>query len=137
MNTSFHSSKHGKSYLHEISNHKYILEYKISETHKKLRQVISLSNTREKRGLINGLGTIWKSITGNLDQSDADKYDTAIQNIKDSQQKLIDVANSQISLTENSINLFNNSMSKLQHNQVLLENKINQINFWMNTSRKL
>ncbi|XP_045481125.1 uncharacterized protein LOC123685464 [Harmonia axyridis] len=134
MNTSFHSSKNGKSYSHEISNHKYILEYKIDETHKKLSQLISTPIRRGKRGLINGLGAIWKSITGNLDQSDADKYDKAIQNLRDSQQKLIDEANSQISLTEKSITAFNNSMSKLQHNQALLESKINQINFWMNTS---
>ena len=36
---------------------------------------------REKRGIFNGIGTLWKSITGNLDASDGEYFNDCINKI--------------------------------------------------------
>lgn len=133
LNTSFYNTTHGHVYAKEMYNYRYLLDFKFKEIHKKFEHIINIDNTndRQKRGLINGLGTIWKSITGNLDQNDADKYDSAILELKTTQNKLKNIANSQISLTEKSLHIFNESVNKLQHNQILLESRIMQIEITM------
>lgn len=45
-------------------------------------------NLRLKRGLINGLGSLVKSLSGNLDNDDAIKYDTAISELYDNQRDI-------------------------------------------------
>lgn len=104
-----------------------MLDYKISQTEHKFSQITSSTNIRQKRGLINGLGSIWKSITGNLDQEDADRYDKVIIQLKDNQKKIVNVADQQISLTQKALHVFNDSMVKLQHNQIRLNERILQI----------
>lgn len=37
---------------------------------------------RQKRGLINGLGSVWKAITGNLDASDGEYYEASINKLE-------------------------------------------------------
>lgn len=108
-------------------NYKYLVEFKLSHIKHKFEQVTLPANKRIKRGLINGLGSIWKSISGNLDQSDADKYDKAIVQLNSNQQKLKHIAGQQLSLTDKALHVFNDSMTKLQHNQILLESRILQV----------
>ena len=44
---------------------------------------------RTKRGLINGLGSIFKSISGNLDYADGERYDKLIQELQNNQINLV------------------------------------------------
>ena len=60
-----------------LSRIKYeVLKYKIKTIHYKLDRLtetyahLQPITTRQKRGLINGIGSIINSITGNLDQDD-------------------------------------------------------------------
>ena len=51
-----------------------------------------------KRGLFNPLGTFIKSITGNLDQNDAEQIDAKIKQLQDNQNKIKIDAINQITL---------------------------------------
>lgn len=43
------------------------------------QNIMKLFNKRQTRGLINGLGSIIKSITGNLDNTDEEHYDDILK----------------------------------------------------------
>ncbi|XP_045521420.1 uncharacterized protein LOC123712399 [Pieris brassicae] len=57
------------------------IEHNLSLVNRKIDYIIP-QNVRRKRGLINGLGSVIKSITGNLDQQDALKFEADILAIK-------------------------------------------------------
>lgn len=90
-------------------------------------------HTRPKRGLINGLGSIIKSITGNLDQEDAEKYERAIKTLSNNQNKIKTIVQDQISLLEKSIQTFQSNIQNLTSNQILLKQRIDQIEELLHT----
>lgn len=100
------------------------LEHKIDTQTKQLNPLI---NRKSKRGIINGLGTIIKSITGNLDQNDAERYDKAIETLSDNQIKMKTLLKEQITLMQNSIQNYKENTQKLAHNQIVLQSRILQI----------
>lgn len=69
---------------------------------------------RYKRGLINGLGSIFKSITGNLDSSDGEYYTECINKISKDEFELEKLMKNQISVTTSVIKNFNATIQKLQ-----------------------
>lgn len=70
--------------------------------------------TRVKRGLINGLGSVIKSITGNLDQDD-------LNNIQKDLETLKVAYNKQISVTDESLEEYNKQIKKIVNIQNLLD----------------
>lgn len=86
-----------------------------------------INSVREKRGLVNALGSIIRSITGNLDAEDAAKYDKILNEITTNQNKMKTVIKNQISILESSIEKFNQSIYLLSHNQEIIRDKIFQI----------
>ncbi|CAH2019428.1 unnamed protein product, partial [Acanthoscelides obtectus] len=64
-------------------------------------------SVRIKRGLINGLGSIFKAITGNLDASDGEKFESLISDLQNDQNKLSEAINSQNTLSVELIDNFN------------------------------
>lgn len=90
-------------------------------------QLNPLLGTRQKRGLINGLGSIIKSLTGNLDQSDAEKYDEIISNLNKNQNDLKSQIKNHVTILENVVNEFGKNTETLSHNQLALEAKIYEI----------
>lgn len=44
---------------------------------------------RNKRGLINVLGSVFKFVSGNLDASDGERYNAAIKELQTNQQNII------------------------------------------------
>lgn len=86
-----------------------------------------LLNLRQKRSLIDGLGTIIKSITGNLDANDAQKYDNAISQLSSNQNEIKILVKEQVTLLQKSIDNFDNHTRTLKHNQLVLESRILQI----------
>ncbi|XP_050307704.1 uncharacterized protein LOC126744374 [Anthonomus grandis grandis] len=85
------------------------------------------SFSRTKRGLINGLGSIVKSLTGNLDQNDAERYDNAINTITNNENKVKTLLKEQITIIEKSSINFINISKNLTYNQQILEKHIRQI----------
>ncbi|XP_072943134.1 uncharacterized protein [Epargyreus clarus] len=74
-------------------------------------------HARAKRGLINGLGSIVKTITGNLDNDDAIKYETEISNLKNQIHKTQNLQKKSLVLAETAVNEFNNQIHKINENQ--------------------
>lgn len=69
---------------------------------------------RIKRGLINGLGSVIKAITGNLDQSDADRFESEINQLKQSSE----INHKQtIGLMQEFMNEYKNEITQIQENQ--------------------
>lgn len=93
------------------------IEYVTQKIDKILVQLKSLEPTRMERGLINGLGTIIKSITGNLDHSDAVSFNNAIQLSRNNENKLVSELNSHISLNKEWMSQFSSTLTKLIDNQ--------------------
>lgn len=115
------------TYLNEFGNSLILgtaLEQKITS---QLNQINPTLNKRTKRGLINGLGTIFKSITGNLDQDDAERYDQMIQSLMTNQDKLKTITLNQASLLQKSIDTFQNNTKKLWRNEQELALKVELI----------
>lgn len=91
------------------------------------QQIQKLFNKRSKRGLINGLGNIIKSITGNLDQSDAEKYDNLIDKLKDNQ-KILQDQNEQIIKNEKHLtDKFNSKLEQIKLNENKLSESLNVV----------
>lgn len=90
-------------------------------------QLIPELNLRKKRGLINGLGSIVKCLTGNLDQEDAEKFNAQIKNLQGNQESLKNIISDQVSLMNISIKNFNEITMNISHNQLILDSRIKQI----------
>lgn len=96
----------------------------------------SLSRNRYKRGLIDGLGSIIHSITGNLDQEDAKRYDHAILTLQKNQNEITHHINKAITLNKIFLENYNNTLSVVASNQDKLNSKISEIIRRVNTSEK-
>lgn len=90
-------------------------------------QLESFKPSRSKRGLIDGLGSVIKSISGNLDYTDAVKYNNAIQVLQGNEDKLMSEFNSHISLTKDWMFKHSSILEKLLGNQNLIAKKLNSI----------
>lgn len=82
---------------------------------------------RVKRGLIDGLGSVIKSISGNLDYTDAIKYDNAIKTLKENQNKVVTEINNHISLGKNWVLQNSEILNNLANNQKIIESAINNL----------
>ncbi|XP_038214023.1 uncharacterized protein LOC119833878 [Zerene cesonia] len=86
-------------------------------------QLQTFEPTRNKRGLIDGLGSVIKSISGNLDYTDAIKYNDAIKVLENNQHTLESELNSHISLNKE----WTLKNSKLISNITLNQAKITKV----------
>ncbi|XP_045487755.1 uncharacterized protein LOC123689889 [Pieris rapae] len=116
-----------KTQIHDIEgyfdNHSLpISKARLQHLTEKLDKASLLLNTlkpgRVKRGLINGLGSIIKSVTGNLDYSDAIKYDEAIKILQNNQDNIISEFNNHISLSKAWMSEHAKTIDKLVENQI-------------------
>lgn len=100
--------------------HNQYLELKLDEISEQLN---TFEVTRTKRGLVDGLGSIIKSISGNLDYTDALKYDNAIAVLRQNQNNMAAEVNHQITLSKQWVSHSSNITDKIIENQ----NKIMKI----------
>lgn len=94
------------------------IEHTLSVIDKKIAFIVP--RIRVRRGLINGLGSVVKAITGNLDYDDAVRFENEISNLRS---KLTNINNSQkqsIVLAENTIQEFSNQLKKVDDNEIKL-----------------
>lgn len=87
----------------------------------------SLSKIRYKRALIDGLGTIIRSITGNLDQNDAVRYNKALETLQKNQDEITHHTNQAITLNRLFLENYNNTISAIARNQDKINAKISEI----------
>lgn len=82
---------------------------------------------RSKRGIFNGIGTVWKSITGNLDASDGEYFNECITKITRDEYQIENLLKNQISVTTSVIKSFNATIQKLQIDEETFNNDIKEI----------
>lgn len=92
------------------------LEPMMEKLHGKIEAIydfVGKSDKRMKRGLINGLGTVIKSITGNLDQEDAEKIDEKINGIIGKQITDEETLKENLQILQSSISIYNKTINEV------------------------
>lgn len=103
------------------------LEYLTDKLQSTFDQLQTFRIKRTKRGLIDGLGSVIKSLTGNLDYTDAQRYNDAIKVLQEDENKLITEFNSHISLTKDWTVQYETIINSISENQSKIESLLNKI----------
>lgn len=103
------------------------LEYLSGKLYKITEILQTFKVSRVKRGLINGLGSIIKSISGNLDYTDAIRYENALKVLKENQFKLESEYNNHISLTREFLQHHTKILNTIVENQDKINETLNYI----------
>jgi len=82
---------------------------------------------RHKRGLINGLGTVIKAITGNLDNDDKERYDKIIEDLNRREQTTQTKLSKQYSVVNQLIANYNETLQTIQFNNDQIKSKFVEI----------
>ncbi|KAL0861747.1 hypothetical protein ABMA27_009223 [Loxostege sticticalis] len=76
------------------------IDYLSKKLEKVSDQLQTFEVNRVKRGLIDGLGSVVRGISGNLDYTDANRYDNALKYLQSNEEKLVSEFNTHISLSK-------------------------------------
>ncbi|KAJ8980849.1 hypothetical protein NQ317_008908 [Molorchus minor] len=112
-------------YFPELSNFDRALQFQLILAEQKIDSLGPI--TRTKRGLVDGLGSLIKGITGNLDASDAAHYDQAIFDLQNNEKEITQKLNREISLTTEIIKNFNKTVTLIKNNQAVITSALNRI----------
>uniref|UniRef100_A0A0A9YE18 Envelope fusion protein n=2 Tax=Lygus hesperus TaxID=30085 RepID=A0A0A9YE18_LYGHE len=118
----------------KLDEYLLFLEQGFNKVYVRFQNIVPKLNKRNrtKRGLINGLGTIVKAITGNLDDDDRQKYEQILEQLKNKNTVLEGQVNSQYSLTKSLIDHYNKTLSNLKFNNEQIKEKLQAINQVLN-----
>lgn len=121
-----------RGYRRQLTNDTYVLyeiqiDYLTDKLSKVSKQLKSLEPTRVKRGLVDGLGSVIKSISGNLDYTDAIKYNSAINHLMSNQDKISSEFNNHISISKEWMSKHNDILNQLLNNQLKINNTLELI----------
>lgn len=111
----------------ETENYDKIINFIQKSINNKINNVNTHSNKRSKRGLINGLGSIVKTITGNLDAEDGKRYDKILNHIQGNMKNLENQLNLQYTINDKIIERFNSTIKDIEHNDIVLKSRIIQL----------
>lgn len=100
-----------------------IISQYLEKSDRLIEQIFPENNSRSKRGLVDGLGSIFKFLTGNLDASDGEKYENTITKL----QKDSDIHNRILLEQTQILNDSINAIRTLKTNQDLLNANLNKI----------
>lgn len=104
-------------------------DYAMNITIEKFKQLNP--SVRSKRGLLNPLGSLIKTITGNLDNDDAIKYETLIQEVKSKQ----NVMNNKMTIVTEMLGSFTKIANSTKSNFINIQESIQDINRSLNESK--
>lgn len=99
----------------ELKDSINITKIKLQNVKQKLKTL--KPNIRNKRGLVNGLGSFIKIITGNMDARDADRLNKEIDSLKQSQINFNTDLNKQILINHKMIERFENITDHINNQQ--------------------
>lgn len=122
------------NYKRELYNYIKTANYTITLINDKL--MMFNVPKRTKRGLINGLGSIIKQITGNLDYDDEIYFDSILNQLKQSQNQISTQLNKQYSINNEIIQKFNETVKIIEHNEFEVSNKIKTLEQLINSSKR-
>lgn len=103
------------------------IEHLDSKLDKISNQLQTFISSRAKRGLIDGLGSIIKSISGNLDYTDAIRYNNAIKVLQDNERELVSQYNHHISLSKEWISQHSKVLDTIAENQNKITSMVNKL----------
>lgn len=106
-----------------------LIEKQFKNIDKKLNEIsYAIQNRhRTKRGLINGIGTIFKTLTGNLDANDGEYYSKCINKLKNDEHEIENLMKNQISVTTSTIRNFNYTLRQLKMDEETFNRDIMKI----------
>lgn len=105
-----------------------------SEIKEKLSEITLTETNRAKRGAFNFLGSIWKTITGNLDASDGDFYYECINKLEKDDKDLQLLMKNQIQIISSTIKTFNGTLRNLRIDEETFNDNLNKIEKEMKAS---
>lgn len=103
------------------------MKTKIDEKLSVVFDLVRPNDAKQRRGLINGLGTVIKAITGNMDAADAENIYADINLIRSDQNKLKDNMKNQLQIVESALEIFNNASKTVQDNENALKAYIDKV----------
>lgn len=104
------------------------IEHKIDIIYNKLTFLAPPSKT--KRGLFNGIGSVVKLVTGNLDYNDAVKIEQQIYNLRN---KIHSIQEKSVVIAQNAISEFSTQVNKINENENKLAEIIKNVSMHSNT----
>lgn len=110
------------SYQHNLNNYFKIIEHYITSINDDLSNY--QLQRRQKRGLINGLGSIIKQITGNMDAEDENKLQAVIEQIKSNQKNIAHQLTHQYTINKEIMEKFNKTVDNIQRNEKIIYDRI-------------
>lgn len=116
-----------EKYNSTLLNFNQHILYLFDVVNTKFKSIYPFDLRRTKRGLINALGSVVKFISGNLDHDDAIRYENAIKELYENQDKIVKSYNKQMTLNTDLMNWFNETFLSVQHNDEEISNKINTL----------
>ncbi|KAF5288243.1 hypothetical protein FQA39_LY04011 [Lamprigera yunnana] len=116
--------------LRELEIHKNILNFNFNRLTNKVNIIF---NHRNKRGAINGLGSIIKIISGNLDAADGERYEKLFKQIKQNENKLQNQNLENIRISKELTTNFNKQLENIKFNEMNLKSKIEKIESFIKT----
>lgn len=109
------------------------LQYLSFETDHLIKNVLTIHpdflkpQTKNKRGLVNVLGSIFKFISGNLDASDGERYDHAIAELSSNQQNIVKHFDQQLSINKQLVKNYEDTLRNISMNFQALDEIINEL----------
>lgn len=105
------------------NNFLLIISQYLDKADRLIKQIFPEISLRKKRGLIDGLGTVFKFLTGNLDASDGERYEKTILKL----QNRNDIHNKILLEQTHILNDTLGAIQNLKNNQDLLNSNLNKI----------
>lgn len=93
-----------------------------------------IGHTRPKRGLFNGIGSLFKLAFGTLDYDDAVQYEKAINALDSDEKKTLNLLSEQTLVVKSTITNFNNTLTNLNKNEATFNKKLNLIQTFVKTT---
>lgn len=106
------------------------------QTEQSLRDL--MGHTRTKRGLLNIIGTVFKTMFGTLDENDGKLYNDALNEVEKNEKQITNLLSQQIQVVKSTITNFNNTITNLDKNrEVFNENFQKLTNFSKDLNNKI
>lgn len=82
---------------------------------------------RNRRGWFNGIGTMFKTLIGTLDEDDAEYYSKAINQVQNDEREITKLLKEQTSVVLSTIKNFNNTISSLNRNELIFSENFKKL----------
>ncbi|XP_073980404.1 uncharacterized protein [Rhodnius prolixus] len=125
--------------MRTVINHCKFINFTRNNLYEKLEVVGMHYNnfTRTKRGIINGLGTVIKGITGNLDAMDGERTDAILDELRLEHKALQGQIKAQASVNNDLIREYNNIIEVIKQTGIEVADNLNQFNNQLNNFQEL